>query len=29
VQIIAKLFPMYNLSLEGLNRAVKKLVTKR
>ena len=29
VQIIAKLFPMYNLSLEGLNRAVKKLVTKQ
>jgi uncharacterized protein len=29
VQIIAKLFPMYNLSLEGLNLAVKKLVTKQ
>ena len=28
VQIISKLFPMYNLSLEGLNRAVKKLVSK-
>ncbi len=28
VQIIAKLFPMFNLSLEGLNRAVKKLVSK-
>jgi uncharacterized protein with von Willebrand factor type A (vWA) domain len=28
VQIIGKLFPMYNLSLEGLNRAVKKLVSK-
>ena len=29
VQIIAKMFPMYNLSLEGLNQAVKKLITKR
>ena len=29
VQIIAKLFPMYDLSLEGLNLAVKKLVTRR
>lgn len=28
VQIIAKLFPMYDLSLEGLNLAVKKLVTR-
>jgi hypothetical protein len=29
VQVIAKLFPMYDLSLEGLNLAVKKLVTRR
>jgi uncharacterized protein with von Willebrand factor type A (vWA) domain len=28
VQVIAKLFPMFDLSLEGLNLAVKKLVTK-
>ena len=28
VQVIAKLFPMYDLSLEGLNLAVKKLVTR-
>jgi len=28
VQVIAKLFPMFDLSLEGLNLAVKKLVTR-
>jgi hypothetical protein len=28
VQVIAKIFPMYDLSLEGLNLAVKKLVTR-
>ncbi len=28
VQVIAKLFPMFDLSVEGLNLAVKKLVTK-
>jgi hypothetical protein len=28
VQVIAKLFPMFDLSLEGLNQAVKKLVTR-
>jgi uncharacterized protein with von Willebrand factor type A (vWA) domain len=28
VQVIAKLFPMFDLSLEGLNLAVKKLITR-
>lgn len=28
VQVIAKIFPMFDLSLEGLNLAVKKLITK-
>ena len=29
VQMVAKLFPMYDLTIDGLNMAVKKLVTKR
>ena len=29
VQAIAKLFPMYDLTLDGLNLAVKKLTTRR
>jgi hypothetical protein len=28
VQVISKIFPMFDLSLEGLNLAVKKLVTR-